>query len=138
VKVRAVFSISHTAVALGISGRVMSIVLKVSRVLPVSVSRGRSPRGRFQRHFAGKAGKLGIWTLACYWVKQGIAAMPKLEGEIRMMFDDEPVPPKPARLVRLPLDHLGVDELALYIDERHRPQAIAPQRRRRIFPQAVM
>jgi uncharacterized small protein (DUF1192 family) len=34
-----------------------------------------------------------------------------------MMFDDEPAIPKPARLVRLPLDHLGVEELRMYIEE---------------------
>jgi uncharacterized small protein (DUF1192 family) len=51
----------------------------------------------------------GIWSLASPGVKAG------KEGA-GMMEEDEPRPPR-ARLIPLPLDLLGVDELRAYIAE---------------------
>src|ERR1700722_14742558 len=106
VKVSAVFSISHTAVALGISGSVMSWS---------SLGRLLARRGCARR----ERGRTRDMPIVRGWVKGAAGIMMQLhsDGRRNMREEDEEPVRKRTRLEKPVLDTFGIVELREYIAE---------------------
>src|SRR6185437_9980781 len=97
VKVRAVFSISHTAVAFGIKGRVMACHLQPGE------------RCTDRRALGGAKPGYDLWLGVGQERPPGLCCGRKTQ-ENRMALEED-APPRPrARLEKLPLDSLGIEE----------------------------
>ena len=114
VKVRAVFSISHTAVALGISGRVMAChFLGAAR-------RGTRPLAAAIDRTAERAARAAGDMTTRPGVGQGVTRYDRPVGQERPPWQQTTTtapPRKRARLEKLVLDPLGIEELRDYIGE---------------------
>src|SRR3954452_50726 len=114
VNVSAVFSISHTAVAFGIRGRVMGLPSPLGR-------RPAAPGGstKWDRRIWDRGRRRVKGCQRCYAAYFAGQASRRLDLPLRrgrMLNHDEERRPRP-RFVPPPLDRLGVEELQAYIDE---------------------
>src|ERR1700722_7411251 len=113
VNVSAVFSISHTAVALGIRGSVMAQYFLVSLA-----SRAADPvRRRAATTDLSKSLELRTYGPRVHHGSRRARLSVTPGMEKNMAIRDDAPPPKPVRVPKLPLDLLGVEELGDYIGE---------------------